>query len=223
MNPKGKLHAQTAASQPSPVRQPRTQVRPSSPRPHRPTPVEPAASVHPPQTEDPPLIRVLLREASRRSHRLDDIAQALQCTPTYLNELRCGGRKTEFIGQEFAEAVSAYLGVPTILVKLLAGRLTMSDFAWPQRTQEEEIADCLRVLCEDPVIGAYVPNELLTASPEVQLFVWQLYTECAEMHPWPIRTLPRALQYLQAAAQGDEVAEEALNELRDAMSGPFRA
>jgi hypothetical protein len=219
MNPKGNFSASTAVSRPSVVRQTSARGRTTLSLRHSHHAAQPAPSVHAHREGDPPLIRVLLREANRRSHGLVDIARALECTPSYLEQLRAGQRKPEHIGQEFSEAASAYLGIPTVLVKLLAGRLTARDFLWPQRTQEQEIADCLRTLCEDPVIGAYVPNDLLVASPEVQQFVWQLYTECAEMHPWPIRTLPRALQYLQRAAQGDTAADEAFDELRSAMSG----
>jgi hypothetical protein len=79
-----------------------------------------------------------------------------------------GIREPQHIGQEFAQNAAAYLGVPAVLVKLLAGRLTLGDFAWPQSSQEKDIADGLTALRDDPVLGALVPDVLYQAAPAVQ-------------------------------------------------------
>lgn len=166
---------------------------------------------------DPALIRALLREAQRRGHQLQQMADSLGCTYGYINQLRAGIREPQHIGQEFAQKAAAYLGVPTALVKLLAGRLTIRDFAWPQRSQEEDIADGLAALRDDPVMGALVPDALYQSAPEVQEFVSTLYMECAGHHPHRIRALPRMLDYLQRAALYEADFEVELARLREAL------
>ena len=170
-----------------------------------------------PKPTDPALIRVLLKECNRRGHQMADLAAALDCTYGYIAQLRCGYRKAEHIGQEFAQHAGAYLGVPTAVVKLLAGRVTMSDFAWPQRTREDDIAACLEALRDDISVGAYVPAQLFEAEPEVQEFVWRLYEECSGRHALGLRSLPKVLDYLQRAALNEAGFEVELQELRERM------
>lgn len=186
-------------------------------------PREPKASM-PPQRpdstarlQDPPLIRALLREAQRRGHQPQQLAGSLGCTHEYVHQLRTGVRETRHIGQEFAENAACYLGVPPALVKLLAGRLSVRDFAWPQRSREEDIADSLAALREDPVVGALVPDALDRADPEVQEFVAALYMESSERHPLRVRALPRMLDYLQRAALNEADFEVELTQLRESL------
>lgn len=173
-----------------------------------------------PKPSDPPLIRLLLKEANRRGHQMREMAEALGCTYGYIAQLRTGFRKPEHIGQEFAHKASRYLGVPTALVKLSAGRVTFHDFVWPQRDPMQDIADCLEEMRDDPVVGAYFPEELLEASPVVKQFVWQLYTECSDMHPTRSRMLPRMMEYLQRAAMVEDEFEAEVAEMREAVSQP---
>lgn len=169
------------------------------------------------RVQDPPLVRVLLREAQRRGDQLQQMAERLGCTYGYISQLRNGIREPEHIGQEFAQKAAVYLGVPAALVKLLAGRLTIRDFAWPQRSREDDIADGLDALRDDPVIGAMVPEALYQAAPEVQEFVFALYTECAELHPHRVRALPRMLDYLQRAALLEADFEVKLARLHESL------
>lgn len=173
-----------------------------------------------PKPSDPPLIRVLLKEANRRGHQMVDMSAALDCTYGYIAQLRSGHRKPEHIGQEFAEHSAAYLGVPPAVVKLLAGRVTIGDFAWPQRSRADEVAGCLEALRDDVAVGSFVPNELFEATPAVQEFVWRLYEECSGQHPLAMRVLPRALDYLQRAALNAEDYEVELADIRGRMKGP---
>lgn len=223
MNPKGR-HAPSPSHRQAALRQ-APQVARASASVTRPQVPAKAANtrrrtVSTTKVNDPSLIRALVKEANRRGHQLQDMAKALGCTYSYIAQLRGGFRKTEHIGQDFAEKVAAYLGIPPALVKVLAGRVTLSDFLWPQRDPQQDIADCLEALRQDPVVGCYVPNELDEAAPEVQRFVWQLYTECAERHPTPSRELPRMMYYLQRATVESAEYEQELAELRDQMSQP---
>lgn len=107
--------------------------------------------------------------------------------------------------------------MPTILVKLLAGRLSLGDFAWPQRSQEEDLADGLAALRDDPVLGAPVPDAIYQAAPAVQEFESALHMECAEQHPCRIRALPRMLDDLQRAALCEADYEVELAKLRESL------
>jgi transcriptional regulator with XRE-family HTH domain len=172
------------------------------------------------RVEDPPLVRALLKEANRRGQQQQEMAETLGCTYGYISQLRGGLRKTEHIGQDFAERAADYLGVPPAVVKLLAGRVTARDFVWPQRSAEEQLAECMDVLRDDPIVGAYVPPELAEAAPAVQQFVWQLYTECTGLQPLATRALPQVLEYLQRAALNEQKFEQRLSMLRETVAEP---
>src|SRR5690606_34275580 len=92
-----------------------------------------------PTEADPPLLRVLLKEAIRRKHQLNEMALSLGVTYGYISQLRTGIRQCEHISHEFAVACSRYLGVPAALVKLWAGRIRAEDFVWPTTAAEQAI------------------------------------------------------------------------------------
>lgn len=76
-----------------------------------------------------PLIGWLWDEARRRGIELQQMAAELGVTYGYIHQLRTGIRRTSAISHDFAAACGEFLGVPTVVVLLLAGYLTMSDFA----------------------------------------------------------------------------------------------
>lgn len=217
MNPRGTHHASTTTARPAALRRPAHSAAVDKADAPAPAARQPWTA---PRPADPPLIRMLFKEANRRGDQLREMAEALGCTYGYINQLRSGIRQTEHVGQAFAQHAGRYLGVPTALVKLIAGRLTIQDFAWPQRDPVEDMAECLEALRDDPVVGALVPQQLFEAEPAVQRFVWQLYTECTDLHPGPSRALPRMLEYLQRAALNEAEFELELARLREAMAQP---
>lgn len=223
MNPRG-THATSSSHRQAALRQTPRAARASAPA-ARTKPAEKSTeprrrTVNVPRAEDPALIRALLKEANRRGHQQQQMASALGCTYGYIAQLRGGFRKTEHIGQEFAEKAADYLGVPPAVVKVLAGRVTARDFLWPQRDPEQDLAECMEALRDAPVVGCYVPQELFDAAPAVQQFVWQLYTECNSLHPVASRALPQMLEYLQRAALNEAKFEQELTALRQAVGQP---
>jgi hypothetical protein len=217
MKAQPRAHASTSAQHAKTARSRISPPQASLQQDESPTPVPPQRTRGTVRQEDPPLMRALLREAQRRGHQLQQMADSLGCTYGYVSQLRTGIREPQHIGQEFAQKAAAYLGVPTVLVKLLAGRLALGDFAWPQRSREEDIADGLAALRDDPVLGALVPDALYQAASEVQEFVSALYMECAEQHPHRVRALPRMLDYLQRAALCEAGYEVELAKLRESL------
>lgn len=210
-------HADQEPHQPAALRQ--AEAAPAATRHRRASATPQTRSVnHVARATDPALIRLLLREANRRGDQIQHMCGALDCTPGYISQLRTGLRKAEHVGHEFAHRVARYLGVPTALVKVISGRITMADFAWPQRSKEQEVADSIAALREDPLFASSVPDELFEATPAVQEFVGRLYAACSEQHPMQLRALPRALHYLQRAAMGELEFELELEQLRQTVS-----
>jgi hypothetical protein len=172
-----------------------------------------------PTPVDPPLIRVLLKEALRRCHRLNDLATELGVTYGYISQLRAGLRRTEHISQEFATACARYLGVPTVLVKLWAGRIRADDFVWPGKPVEAAVQDDFEMMASDPMVLGLLPDELRSASHEVRQFVVNLYFEATT--GWPgrtLRSLPAALDLLQRAALNEADYESELAKFREELS-----
>ena len=167
-----------------------------------------------PKPTDPALIRLLFKEAGRRQHKLAELAQALGVTYGYLAQLRSGYRQAKHVSQDFAEACARYLGVPTALVKLWAGRIQLSDFQWPTRSRRMEVMDGLLGLREDPAVASWIPEALFTADEQVQDFVWTLYQEGSGIYPEGLRLMPTALELLERAALGHAESEAKLAEMR---------
>ena len=76
------------------------------------------------------LIAWMLDEAKLRGMKLPELARQLGVTGGYINQLRIGIRQTSNIAHEFASRCAEFLGVPTVVVLVVAGYLTLSDFAW---------------------------------------------------------------------------------------------
>jgi hypothetical protein len=172
-----------------------------------------------PTRTDPPLIRVLLREAMRRPHRLNDLATELGVTYGYISQLRTGLRRTEHISHEFATSCGRYLGVPPVLVKLWAGRIRPEDFVWPGKPVEKAIEDDFELMASDPMILGLLPEDLKVASHEVKQFVVNLYYEATT--GWPgrtLRSLPVALDLLQRAALNEADYETQLAKFREEIA-----
>lgn len=169
-----------------------------------------------PTPADPPLIRVLLKEALRRPHRLNDLADELGVTYGYISQLRNGLRRTEHISHEFATSCARYLGVPPVLVKLWAGRIRPEDFVWPGKPVEKAIEDDFDMMASDPMILGLLPEDLKHASNQVKQFVVNMYFEATT--GWPgrtLRSLPAALDLLQRAAVNEADFEVQLAKFRE--------
>jgi hypothetical protein len=111
MNPRGNSHAPSPATRQAALRQPARSSRTATPAAQAEVQDKPSPSKrsawNAPRVEDPPLIRILMKEANRKGHQLQEMAHALDCTYGYVAQLRAGHRKPEHIGQEFADKGSS--------------------------------------------------------------------------------------------------------------------
>lgn len=163
-----------------------------------------------------PLVGWLLDEARQRRIRLTEMAEQLGVTYSYISQLRTGVRGTEGIGQQFAEACARFLGVPPIVVKLLAGRILVSDFAWTHEGEAGMVERAYRRMLTDPVARQLVPanGEELSAAAKRSLVM--LYAETSSQDILGIRNLSWVMQYLQRLALIHEAHQgEAIPDIED--------
>lgn len=75
-----------------------------------------------------PLIAWLLEEMVKREIDLHQLAEELGITVGYLSQLHSGIREPANISRDFAAACGAFLRVPSVVVLVVSGSLTLLDF-----------------------------------------------------------------------------------------------
>lgn len=75
-----------------------------------------------------PFMAWLLDEAVSRGMDGPALARELGVTTGYLAQLHNGVRQSASISSDFAAACGVFLGVPAVVVQVVAGRLTLLDF-----------------------------------------------------------------------------------------------
>ncbi len=171
------------------------------------------------ERDGPPLLRALLAEAQRRGHNLTELASELGVTYERLAQWR---RNDGAIGKAQASvhaAAGEYLGIPTVLVLVLANEIGLMQFVWPAKAPlKERIGMELEKLRQDPFLGGFVPSELATAAPAIQLFVAFLVHELRGQGAQGEHAC-RWLTALHRAAVGDAQAQLELDAVRRQEAG----
>jgi len=147
-----------------------------------------------------PLVSWLLDEAHRRQQTYRDMATDLQVTYGYINQLRSGLRSVENISHEFARACALYLGVPTIVIKLVSGSIRMSDFAWPSLSEEEVIERAYRRMASDPSVKPSLPEQHEVLNHAAKKALVMMYSDASGADLLGARQLPDIVHWLQRAA-----------------------
>ena len=130
-----------------------------------------------PEVEQP-LLRSLIAEANRRGDTIEQLARALGVSYGRLAQWRRNESAIAGAQVSVHESAARYLGVPTVIILVLAGVVTLGQFVWPQRGGvSERVGRELARLRRDPLLGPFVPAELGSSAPEVQLFVAFLFHE----------------------------------------------
>lgn len=118
------------------------------------------------------LLRLLILEAHNRGHTLTELARRLGVTYERLAQWRRNEASISNARREVLERSAEYLGIPTIFVLTLAGKIAVRDFIWPEeKPVNDRVGRELERLRLDPYIGPFIPVDLLFASPTVKLFV----------------------------------------------------
>lgn len=147
-----------------------------------------------------PLLGWLFEECDRRGQTRLEMTDELGVTYSYIYQLRCGVRQTRHLSSEVAGACARYLGVPPVVVKLLAGVIPMTDFTWPSQSEDDVIDRALDSMKSDPVARALLPAEVKSLPLEAKRAFALLYSESSGQDVFGARRLPDVLQWLQRAA-----------------------
>jgi transcriptional regulator with XRE-family HTH domain len=166
------------------------------------------------ESDAQPLMRAVVAEAQRRGDSLAQLAKQLGVTYQRLTQWRRYEGSIGNAHHSVLEKAAQYLGVPTVLVLVLANKIGLKQFVWPARAPlKDRVGQELARLRQDPFLGAFVPPGLSTASAEIQLFVAFLYHEVGGQGAQG----ENAYQWLRAlhhAAVGDVQAQLELKSLR---------
>lgn len=147
-----------------------------------------------------PLLGWLTDEAQSRRLTQGELAAQLGVTYGYIAQLRNGNRQVDSISHGFATACARFLGVPTVIVFLLSGFLSMRDFAFTQESEEAILERAIRRVQSDPHIRASLPFDLTRLPVEAQRAIALLYSESTGADVFRLRELPECVRWLQRAA-----------------------
>lgn len=147
-----------------------------------------------------PLLGWLADEAKRRGHTGQAMAESLGVTAGYIHQLRTGHRHLCNISDVFARSCARYLGVPPVVVKLLAGRIAVDDFLNPEVSEAELIERGFRSMLGDSSVRELMPVDLDVLTPDARRALVMLYAEVTHADIFGARELPNMLRYLQQAA-----------------------
>jgi len=139
-----------------------------------------ARRLNPPlvKRDDEPLMRILIAEATRRGETLAALAEHLGVSYERLAQWRRGEASTKTAHRTVHARAAEYLGIPVVVVLVLAGIVSTEDFIWPGADLlEVRLQRELEMMRQDPLVAAFVPASLAAAPPELKIFVVWLYRE----------------------------------------------
>ncbi len=147
-----------------------------------------------------PLLGWLMDEAHLRGQLLNEMAAALGVTYGYINQLRNGIRKVSHISNEFARSCANYLGVPTVVVKLVSGSISLSDFAWPAVDEDMVVERAFQRMLSDPNVRPSLPRNAHKLPVPAKRAMVMMYADITGVDIFGARQLPDIVHWLQRAA-----------------------
>ena len=147
-----------------------------------------------------PLLGWLMDEAQLRGQLLNEMASALGVTYGYINQLRNGIRKVCNISNEFARSCANYLGVPTVVVKLVSGSISLSDFAWPALDEDMVVERAFQRMLTDPNVRPSLPRHAQKLPVAAKRAMVMMYADITGVDLFGVRQLPDIVHWLQRAA-----------------------
>ena len=173
-------------------------------------------------SDEQPLLRLLVAEATRRGDTLAELAKVLGVTYERLAQWRRGAAQISKATRSAHQKAASYLGLPTVLILVLSGMTELSDFVWPQRESlRTRLGREIERMRQDPYLGAFVPKELATAEPAIKLFVTFMFHEL-ESGPRHAQSASQWLSALHLASTGNRDSQLELEKLREAAIGSLR-
>ncbi|HEY4317173.1 MAG TPA: hypothetical protein VGN04_06195 [Herbaspirillum sp.] len=146
------------------------------------------------------LLAWLYDEARNRGANIMSLCRELDVSPSYIHQLRTGKRSIANASDNFFRACAEYIGVPRIVVKLLAGQLTMSDFLLPNISEEDQVRRAMSQVLKDNHARLLIPEGFEEFPLGAQKAILGMYAESSGMDLVGYGQLPQMLHYLQRAA-----------------------
>ena len=146
-----------------------------------------------------PLIGWLLDECRRRGQEYQQMAACLGVTYGYISQLRKGLRQTRQISDDFAVSCAHYLGVPPVVVKMVAGRIPLSDFVTPHESEEDALDRAMAQMLDDSVTRRTLPADMRELSLSAKRALVALYVESSGRDVLGMHELPEMVRWLQQA------------------------
>lgn len=147
-----------------------------------------------------PLVGWLFDECRRRGQLQMEMASELGVTSGYINQLRSGLRKTENISRDFAVSCARYLGVAPVVVMLVSGRISMSDFVSPSEPESVAVERAFDAMMADPMVRTSLPMSLSGFNQDAKKALLMLYSNSLGHDVLGLRELPETVRWLQRAA-----------------------
>jgi hypothetical protein len=144
-----------------------------------------------------PLIGWLFDECHRRDQEYQHMAACLGVTYGYIHQLRSGVRLVRQIGDDFAVSCARYLGVPPVIVKMVAGRIPMSDFVQPHESETEALDRAMMQMLDDPVARRSLPAHMHELPLSAKRALVVMYSEVSGRDVLGLHHLPEMVRWLQ--------------------------
>ena len=154
-----------------------------------------------------PLVGWLFDEAKSRGQSCTQMAEEIGASCSYIAQLQSSIRSSVDIKQTIAEGCARYLGVPPVLVKLVAGGIRLSDFVCAYETEEKMLDRVMRKVQGDPQLSYLLPSNLSQLASPAKKALALMYAETAGHEIFGHRELPSIVRYLQRAAMFHDANE----------------
>lgn len=147
-----------------------------------------------------PLLGWLGDEANRKGHSPSEMSRELGVTYGYILQLCSGIRNVEWVSQGFLDACAYYLGVPTIVCKVLSGNIRMSDFLHRADSEQEVVNRCLRQMMDDPARSKLLPSDPMSLEMVAKRALVLMHLKIEQEDFLGVKGLPEIVQWLQRSA-----------------------
>lgn len=166
------------------------------------------------RTDEHPLMRVLVAQATRRGETLAALSKRLGVSYRRIAQWRRGEANIARARRPVLEAAARYLEVPTAVVLCMSGVIRLEDLMSPViDTSQARFACDLERMKLSPNLAGLVPESLAAADRSVQAFVVLLWRELSKESDLDAGRIFRWVRAVELAAAGHAQARKELDAL----------
>jgi hypothetical protein len=147
-----------------------------------------------------PLLGWLGDEAHRKGQSPAEMSRELGVNYGYVLQLCNGVRNVENVSQDFLDVCARYLGVPTIVCKILSGNIRMSDFLHRAGSEQAAVDQCLRQMMDDPVRSKLLPYDPMSLEIVAKRALVLMHMKIEQQDFLGVKGLPKLVHWLQRCA-----------------------